>query len=75
MMYLRVQMDLREKIVWSTMARLTLFLVMISVGTVVGDIVESGVPDAALQSTAAFGTAFAMAGLVAALLFGLAARR
>lgn len=39
MIFTRVQMDLREKIVWSTLARLSLFLAMISVGTVVGDIV------------------------------------
>lgn len=74
MMFLRVQMDLRGKIVWSTLARLVLFLAMITVGTVVNDIVKSEVADAALQSTAAFGTAFAVVGLVAAGLFGFFSR-
>lgn len=65
----RIWFDLKEKIVFSTAARVVLLLSMISVGTVVNDIVKTQPQGAALNSTMVFGTAFAMVGLVATLLF------
>lgn len=67
--FARIMFDLNEKIVFSTASRVILLLSMISVGTVVNEIVKTQPEGAALNSTAVFGTAFAMVGLVATLLF------
>lgn len=67
--FARITFDLREKILFSTLSRVILLLSMISVGTVVQNIVETQTEGVALSSTAIFFTSFAMVGLIATLLF------